>query len=144
MYELPWDRAGQVNKRELHLCAEMCVSAGLYEEDNQWITQINRLQKLIDRLEKKATGYTNDFCLSHYKAFSLSVIVTVHTVGRNEEHADEDKLKLTVFNTGKAGQGKAGQGRAGQGKAGQGRARQGRALTKQTGTKIHRLITDNN
>ncbi len=64
----------QVNKRELHLCAEMCVSAGLYEEDNQWITQINRLQKLIDRLEKKATGYTNDFCLSHYKAFSLSVI----------------------------------------------------------------------
>uniref|UniRef100_A0A8B9KJS7 N-terminal EF-hand calcium binding protein 1 n=1 Tax=Astyanax mexicanus TaxID=7994 RepID=A0A8B9KJS7_ASTMX len=25
----------------------------LYEEDNQWMTQINRLQKLIDRLEKK-------------------------------------------------------------------------------------------
>ncbi|XP_016126384.1 N-terminal EF-hand calcium-binding protein 1-like [Sinocyclocheilus grahami] len=43
-------------------------------EDNQWITQINRLQKLIDRLEKKATGYTNYFCLSHYNAFSLSVI----------------------------------------------------------------------
>ncbi|KAK1804940.1 hypothetical protein P4O66_019315, partial [Electrophorus voltai] len=29
------------------------ASSGLYEEDNQWITQINRLQKLIDRLEKK-------------------------------------------------------------------------------------------
>uniref|UniRef100_A0A8C1Q3S6 N-terminal EF-hand calcium binding protein 1 n=1 Tax=Cyprinus carpio TaxID=7962 RepID=A0A8C1Q3S6_CYPCA len=29
------------------------VNSGLYEEDNQWITQINRLQKLIDRLEKK-------------------------------------------------------------------------------------------
>ncbi|KAL4629951.1 N-terminal EF-hand calcium-binding protein 1 [Arapaima gigas] len=29
------------------------VSSGLYEEDNQWMTQINRLQKLIDRLEKK-------------------------------------------------------------------------------------------
>ncbi|XP_022440525.1 N-terminal EF-hand calcium-binding protein 1 [Neophocaena asiaeorientalis asiaeorientalis] len=27
--------------------------AGLLEEDNQWMTQINRLQKLIDRLEKK-------------------------------------------------------------------------------------------
>ncbi|XP_055142702.2 N-terminal EF-hand calcium-binding protein 1 [Symphalangus syndactylus] len=26
---------------------------GLLEEDNQWMTQINRLQKLIDRLEKK-------------------------------------------------------------------------------------------
>ncbi|XP_073677408.1 N-terminal EF-hand calcium-binding protein 1 isoform X2 [Garra rufa] len=29
------------------------VNSGLYEEDNQWITQVNRLQKLIDRLEKK-------------------------------------------------------------------------------------------
>ncbi|KAG7458137.1 hypothetical protein MATL_G00234930 [Megalops atlanticus] len=29
------------------------VNSGLYEEDNQWIAQINRLQKLIDRLEKK-------------------------------------------------------------------------------------------
>uniref|UniRef100_A0A287B321 N-terminal EF-hand calcium-binding protein 1 n=1 Tax=Sus scrofa TaxID=9823 RepID=A0A287B321_PIG len=28
-------------------------SPGLLEEDNQWMTQINRLQKLIDRLEKK-------------------------------------------------------------------------------------------
>ncbi len=31
-------------------------------------------------------------------------IVTVHTAGRNEEHEDEDKLKLTVFNIGKARQ----------------------------------------
>ncbi|XP_030045586.1 N-terminal EF-hand calcium-binding protein 1 [Microcaecilia unicolor] len=29
------------------------LSSGLLEEDNQWMTQINRLQKLIDRLEKK-------------------------------------------------------------------------------------------
>ncbi|KAA0710527.1 N-terminal EF-hand calcium-binding protein 1 [Triplophysa tibetana] len=29
------------------------VNSGLFEEDNQWMTQINRLQKLIDRLEKK-------------------------------------------------------------------------------------------
>ncbi|KAL6065788.1 hypothetical protein STEG23_019493, partial [Scotinomys teguina] len=28
-------------------------SPALLEEDNQWMTQINRLQKLIDRLEKK-------------------------------------------------------------------------------------------
>ncbi|XP_061851870.1 N-terminal EF-hand calcium-binding protein 1 [Colius striatus] len=28
-------------------------STGWFEEDNQWMTQINRLQKLIDRLEKK-------------------------------------------------------------------------------------------
>ncbi|XP_065147092.1 N-terminal EF-hand calcium-binding protein 1 [Paramisgurnus dabryanus] len=29
------------------------VNSGLFEEDNQWMTQVNRLQKLIDRLEKK-------------------------------------------------------------------------------------------
>ena len=28
-------------------------STGWIEEDSQWMTQINRLQKLIDRLEKK-------------------------------------------------------------------------------------------
>ncbi|CAL8371897.1 unnamed protein product [Boreogadus saida] len=27
--------------------------SGVYEEDSQWLTQVNRLQKLIDRLEKK-------------------------------------------------------------------------------------------
>ncbi len=41
--------------------------------------------------------------------FNIVVFVTVHTAGKNEEHADEDKLKLTVFNTDKARQGKAGQ-----------------------------------
>ncbi len=35
--------------------------------------------------------------------------VTVHTAGRNEEHRDEDKLKITVFNIDKAGQDKVGQ-----------------------------------
>ncbi|XP_031441980.1 N-terminal EF-hand calcium-binding protein 1 [Clupea harengus] len=29
------------------------LHSGLFEEDSQWTTQINRLQKLIDRLEKK-------------------------------------------------------------------------------------------
>ncbi len=33
--------------------------------------------------------------------------VTVHTAGRNEEHEDEDKLKITVFNIDTAGQDKA-------------------------------------
>uniref|UniRef100_A0A674NGP2 N-terminal EF-hand calcium-binding protein 1 n=1 Tax=Takifugu rubripes TaxID=31033 RepID=A0A674NGP2_TAKRU len=32
----------------------LCASAaGVYEEDSQWMTQVNRLQKLIDRLEQK-------------------------------------------------------------------------------------------
>ncbi|XP_035849345.1 N-terminal EF-hand calcium-binding protein 1 [Sander lucioperca] len=29
------------------------VNAGVYEEDSQWMIQVNRLQRLIDRLEKK-------------------------------------------------------------------------------------------
>ncbi|XP_069477439.1 N-terminal EF-hand calcium-binding protein 1 isoform X2 [Ambystoma mexicanum] len=29
------------------------ANSGMMEEDNQWMTQINRLQKLIDKLEKK-------------------------------------------------------------------------------------------
>ncbi len=34
-------------------------------------------------------------------------MLTVHTAGRNEEHGDVDKLKITVFNSNKAGQDKA-------------------------------------
>ncbi|XP_006788156.1 N-terminal EF-hand calcium-binding protein 1 [Neolamprologus brichardi] len=29
------------------------ISSGVYDEDSQWIIQVNRLQKLIDRLEQK-------------------------------------------------------------------------------------------
>uniref|UniRef100_A0A7N6BZP8 EF-hand domain-containing protein n=1 Tax=Anabas testudineus TaxID=64144 RepID=A0A7N6BZP8_ANATE len=29
------------------------VNSGIYDEDSQWIVQVNRLQKLIDRLEQK-------------------------------------------------------------------------------------------
>uniref|UniRef100_A0ACB8FG65 N-terminal EF-hand calcium-binding protein 1 n=1 Tax=Sphaerodactylus townsendi TaxID=933632 RepID=A0ACB8FG65_9SAUR len=38
------------------------LNSGWLEEDNQWMTQINRLQKLIDRLEQKAI-YKNKFVL---------------------------------------------------------------------------------
>ncbi|KFQ20394.1 N-terminal EF-hand calcium-binding protein 1, partial [Mesitornis unicolor] len=34
-------------------CSLFVFSKGWIEEDSQWMTQINRLQKLIDRLEKK-------------------------------------------------------------------------------------------
>ncbi|KFV72570.1 N-terminal EF-hand calcium-binding protein 1, partial [Dryobates pubescens] len=34
-------------------CSLFLFSKGWIEEDSQWMTQINRLQKLIDRLEKK-------------------------------------------------------------------------------------------
>lgn len=48
-------------------CYLFIFSKGWTEEDSQWMTQINRLQKLIDRLEKKV-------CLSfHLFVLSLSV-----------------------------------------------------------------------
>lgn len=35
-------------------CVSVPVSAlGVYDEDSQWMIQVNRLQKLIDRLEQK-------------------------------------------------------------------------------------------
>lgn len=42
---------------------------GLLEEDNQWMTQINRLQKLIDRLEKKVGASFSFFSLSLFSTF---------------------------------------------------------------------------
>lgn len=49
-----------------HLCcllfpsksSALCVSPlGVYDEDSQWMIQVNRLQKLIDRLEQKVTSF---------------------------------------------------------------------------------------
>lgn len=42
----------------LHDVLLLWFPPGLSEEDNQWMTQINRLQKLIDRLEKKVSVST--------------------------------------------------------------------------------------
>lgn len=40
----------------------VCVcSAGVYDEDSQWMTQVNRLQKLIDRLEQKVLSFLVTF-----------------------------------------------------------------------------------
>lgn len=43
------------------------LAPGLLEEDNQWMTQINRLQKLIDRLEKKVGAFFSLFSLPLFK-----------------------------------------------------------------------------
>ncbi|KGL98757.1 N-terminal EF-hand calcium-binding protein 1, partial [Charadrius vociferus] len=41
------------NTVTFYKCSLFIFSKGWTEEDSQWMTQINRLQKLIDRLEKK-------------------------------------------------------------------------------------------
>lgn len=47
--------------RTFCLCAS---AAGVYEEDGQWMTQVNRLQKLIDRLEQKVASFLPTFSFS--------------------------------------------------------------------------------
>lgn len=40
----------------------LCVfPPGVYDEDGQWMIQVNRLQKLIDRLEQKVTSFLSTF-----------------------------------------------------------------------------------
>ncbi|XP_056378332.1 N-terminal EF-hand calcium-binding protein 1 isoform X2 [Hyla sarda] len=56
MLSIPW--SGRRSNRRLQRNNSFSPNSpqfnlGLLDEDNQWMTQINRLQKLIDRLEKK-------------------------------------------------------------------------------------------
>lgn len=41
---------------QLPLLGFLFFLPGVYDEDSQWIIQVNRLQKLIDRLEQKVTS----------------------------------------------------------------------------------------
>lgn len=54
----------------LHLCrllycceihALRVSPLGVYDEDSQWMIQVNRLQKLIDRLEQKVASFLSPF-----------------------------------------------------------------------------------
>lgn len=48
----------------LSLPHSLCISVsllGVYDEDSQWMMQVNRLQKLIDRLEQKVNSFLLTF-----------------------------------------------------------------------------------
>lgn len=58
----------RIHLSSLHLCSlsvaksMLCVSPpGVYDEDSQWMIQVNRLQKLIDRLEQKVASFLSTF-----------------------------------------------------------------------------------
>uniref|UniRef100_A0A4W4DR29 N-terminal EF-hand calcium binding protein 1 n=1 Tax=Electrophorus electricus TaxID=8005 RepID=A0A4W4DR29_ELEEL len=71
------------------------VSSGLYEEDNQWITQINRLQKLIDRLEKKLSpGCFLSLFPSLFLPFPLSLSRQLRVL---EDGLDDFRLALRQY-----------------------------------------------
>uniref|UniRef100_A0A8C0BVS2 N-terminal EF-hand calcium binding protein 1 n=1 Tax=Buteo japonicus TaxID=224669 RepID=A0A8C0BVS2_9AVES len=69
-------------------------STGWTEEDSQWMTQINRLQKLIDRLEKKV-------CLSFHFNIVMFLYQHIMIVQRQmsviEEEIEEFRLALKQY-----------------------------------------------
>lgn len=56
MYAAPF-----VHSPLLFTLSETHPSPGVYDEDGQWMVQVNRLQRLIDRLEKKVTSFISTF-----------------------------------------------------------------------------------
>ncbi|NXU35174.1 NECA1 protein, partial [Drymodes brunneopygia] len=72
-------------------------STGCIEEDSQWVTQINRLQKLIDRLEKK------DLKLEPLEEEVLEenarshIMIVQHQMSVIEEKVEEFRLALKQY-----------------------------------------------
>uniref|UniRef100_A0A3Q0RT24 N-terminal EF-hand calcium binding protein 1 n=1 Tax=Amphilophus citrinellus TaxID=61819 RepID=A0A3Q0RT24_AMPCI len=82
------------------------VSSGVYEEDSQWIIQVNRLQKLIDRLEQKACNIreaTSDFlALCAFKCYvcvlsSQHILIVQRQLSVLEEELEEFRLALRQY-----------------------------------------------
>ncbi|KFP86631.1 N-terminal EF-hand calcium-binding protein 1, partial [Acanthisitta chloris] len=72
-------------------------STGWIEEDSQWVTQINRLQKLIDRLEKKDLKFEpfeeevlEENARSH-------IMIVQHQMSVIEEKIEEFRLALKQY-----------------------------------------------
>ncbi|KAF2981838.1 hypothetical protein EK904_011791, partial [Melospiza melodia maxima] len=71
-------------------------STGWIEEDSQWVIQINRLQRLIDRLEKK------DLKLEPFEEEVLeenarSIMIIQHQMSVKEEKVEEFHLALKQY-----------------------------------------------
>uniref|UniRef100_A0A8C4TF99 N-terminal EF-hand calcium binding protein 1 n=1 Tax=Erpetoichthys calabaricus TaxID=27687 RepID=A0A8C4TF99_ERPCA len=60
------------------------VGSGLHEDDNQWTSQINRLQKLIDRLEKKVR-------------ILIHILIVQRQLSVLEEELEEFRLSLRQY-----------------------------------------------
>ncbi|XP_057210750.1 N-terminal EF-hand calcium-binding protein 1 [Triplophysa rosa] len=84
------------------------VNSGLFEEDNQWMTQINRLQKLIDRLEKKARLNSQLNFIQHFLHFTLlqssysyhkheHILIVQRQLSVLEEELEEFRLALQQY-----------------------------------------------
>ena len=68
-----WDTKAFLIYLEFNILPSWFSPQGLLEEDNQWMTQINRLQKLIDRLEKKVSASFSFFSLLVFSRLLLII-----------------------------------------------------------------------
>uniref|UniRef100_H3DKA0 N-terminal EF-hand calcium-binding protein 1 n=1 Tax=Tetraodon nigroviridis TaxID=99883 RepID=H3DKA0_TETNG len=77
-------------------------SAGVYDEDSQWVTQVNRLQKLLDRLEQKEIRLEPvEEEVSESKTYILVVQRQLSVV---EEELEEFRLALRQYTDGACAQ----------------------------------------
>uniref|UniRef100_A0A3B4XJG1 N-terminal EF-hand calcium binding protein 1 n=1 Tax=Seriola lalandi dorsalis TaxID=1841481 RepID=A0A3B4XJG1_SERLL len=67
------------------------VNSGVYDEDSQWTVQVNRLQKLLDRLEQKVTS------LLSLLLFSPHILIVQRQLSVLEEELEEFRLALRQY-----------------------------------------------
>ncbi|NWI81787.1 NECA1 protein, partial [Dryoscopus gambensis] len=87
----------QRNNITFYKCLSFIFSKGWIEEDSQWVIQINRLQKLIDRLEKKdlkieplEEEVLEENARSH-------IMIVQHQMSVVEEKVEEFRLALKQY-----------------------------------------------
>lgn len=75
--------------KSVHL--PVCLTtSGVYDEDSQWLVQVNRLQKLIDRLEQKVSLFKSAFFLPTSSLFLQLLVFNLTVSWHHGGH-----LKLT-------------------------------------------------
>ncbi|KAJ0003340.1 hypothetical protein NQD34_008438 [Periophthalmus magnuspinnatus] len=66
------------------------VNSGVFDEDSQWMIQVNRLQKLIDRLEKKTVLCVVCMCVQH-------ILIVQRQLTVLEDEVEEFRLALRQY-----------------------------------------------
>uniref|UniRef100_A0A7N6A3K1 N-terminal EF-hand calcium binding protein 1 n=1 Tax=Anabas testudineus TaxID=64144 RepID=A0A7N6A3K1_ANATE len=72
------------------------VNSGIYDEDSQWIVQVNRLQKLIDRLEQKVALFLSIGIFTFFN-FLILYFSFQRQLSVLEEELEEFRLALRQY-----------------------------------------------
>uniref|UniRef100_A0A3Q3KCH2 ABM domain-containing protein n=1 Tax=Monopterus albus TaxID=43700 RepID=A0A3Q3KCH2_MONAL len=90
---LPIQWSGRRSNRRLQRNSSLSPNntlLSLVNSDNQWMIQVNRLQKLIDRLEQKVTSFISPFPCSH-------ILIVQRQLSVLEEELEEFRLALRQY-----------------------------------------------